>query len=71
MIYPSTDSLLGNKYNRFAVCIIVSKRARQLINGAPTLANSSSKNAVTIAINELSENKIHFQNVKHRVKKLT
>jgi DNA-directed RNA polymerase subunit omega len=71
MIHPSIDSLLQKNYNRFALCIIVSKRARQLINGVPTLANCNSKNAVTIAINELSENKILFQNSKHRVKKLT
>ncbi|MBS4021868.1 MAG: DNA-directed RNA polymerase subunit omega [Dethiobacter sp.] len=68
MIYPSMDTLLKKTENRFALCIITGKRARQLISGAHSLNNYSSKNAVTIAINEVSENKIPYVSPKHRIK---
>jgi DNA-directed RNA polymerase subunit omega len=69
MIHPTMDTLLENVDNRFALCIITGKRARQLIGGAHSQNNYSSKNAVTIAINEVSENKIAHVSPKHRVKK--
>jgi len=60
MIHPSIDLLLKKADNRFALCIITGKRARQLIDGAHIPNNYSSKNAVTIAVNELSEDVIKF-----------
>ncbi len=69
MIYPSMDTLLENAENRFALCIITGKRARQLIGGTHSPNNYSSKNAVTIAINEVSENKISYVSPKkNRIK---
>ena len=71
MIQKSIDSSSVKGYNRFALCIIVGKRARRLIEGAPALAESTSKNAVSIAISEICENKIAFESQNPRVRKLT
>ena len=70
MIQQSIDSSSAKGYNRFALCIIVGKRARGLISGEAPLAQSSSKNAVSVAISEISENKISFESSNPRVRKL-
>jgi len=56
MAEPSISTLLRKVDNRFILCIVTGKRAKQLINGAHKLTNCKSKNAVTIAINEINEN---------------
>jgi len=60
MIDPSINSLLEKVDNRYTLCTITGKRARQLINGAYKYTNCSSKNAVTVAINEINENMITY-----------
>lgn len=66
MMHPSLDSLLEKVDNRFALCIIAGKRARQLIDGAHKLTNYNSWSEVTIAMNEVSENKITHVSPKYR-----
>lgn len=68
MIYPSIDSLLKKAESPFALCSIIGKRARQLTGGAYTSINCSSKNAVTIAANEINESKLAFVTPKCRNK---
>lgn len=69
MIYPSIDSLLKQADSPFALCIIIGKRARQLVNGAQTLSNCNSQNAVTNAVNETNESKLSY--VHPRIAKIT
>jgi DNA-directed RNA polymerase subunit omega len=69
MIHPSIDALLKKADSRFALCIVIGKRARQLISGADVLVNYKSQNAVTLALNEISEDKISFVPLKNPVKK--
>lgn len=68
MTDPSITSLLEKVDDRFSLCIIAGKRARQLISGARKLTNCSSKNAVTIAVNEINENKITYVRTKCGIK---
>ena len=68
MTDPSINSLLKKVDDRFSLCIITGKRARQLINGAHKLTSCSSKNAVTIAVNEINENKITYVRTKCGIK---
>lgn len=68
MIGPSINSLLEKVDSRYTLCIITGNRARQLINGAHKLTNCSSKNAVTVAINEINENKITYVRTKYGFK---
>lgn len=57
MSYPIINPA-GKKYSRFALCAITGKRARQLIDGDDKLTNCSSKKAITVAVDEINENKI-------------
>lgn len=68
MVEPPIDSLLEKVDNRFTLCMITGKRARQLINGAHKLTNCTSKNAITIAVNEINENMITFVRTKSGIK---
>lgn len=68
MIEPSISSLMEKTEDRFTLCIIAGKRARQIINGAHKLAYCDSKNAVTIAATEIDANKIAFIRTKSGIK---
>ena len=59
MTYPLVNT--GKNLNKFTLCTITGKRARQLIDGVHQLTNCSSNNAVVVAINEIDENKITFR----------
>jgi len=68
MVEPPIGSLLEKVDNRFTLCIVAGKRARQLINGAHKLTNNTSKNAITIAVNEINENMITYVRTKSGIK---
>lgn len=68
MIDPSINSLLEKVDNLYTLCIFAGKRARQLTNGAEKLTNCSSKNVVTVATNEINENKITYVRKKRSIK---
>lgn len=50
--------------NRYTSIVVVSKRARQLIDGVPSVIEGSSTKPVTIAIEELEAGKIQWENKK-------
>lgn len=58
MVDPSIGALLNKVGNKYTLCIIVGKRARQLTAGAGKLIICSSEKNVTIAINEVYEDKV-------------
>lgn len=64
MIDPSILQLLKKVDNRYALVVITSKRARQLIAGDKKLVDIDSKKPVTIAINEIDQGKIVFDTPK-------
>jgi len=68
MVEPPIGSLLEKADNRFTLCIITGKRARQLIDGAHKLTNCTSHNPITVAINEINENMITFVRTKSGIK---
>jgi len=68
MLYPLINSLLEKVDNKFTLCILVGKRARQLVNGAHRLSNCSSNKPVTIAINEVNEDMITYVRTKSGLK---
>lgn len=51
----------ANKGNRYTEIMVVSQRARQLIDGAEPVLESSSTKPVTIAIEELRAGKIDWE----------
>ena len=58
MINPPINELLNKVDNAYELCAVVSKRARQLVEGAHPLTEYISKKSVSIASNELYEGKI-------------
>jgi DNA-directed RNA polymerase subunit omega len=68
MIKPTLGELLKKVDNRFALVNVVSKRARQLIDGSHTLVRCNSDKPVTIAINEVNENMITYVGTKSGLK---
>jgi len=64
MIYPTLMSLLEKVDSKYTLVVAVAKRARQLVDGQPKLTNINSNKPVTIAINELYEDKITYERTK-------
>ena len=63
MLYPSMSDLLEKVDCRYTLVIEVSKRARQLIAGDPSLLENTlpDDKAVSIAVNEIHQNKIEYR----------
>lgn len=68
MVEPPINSLLEKVDNRFTLCIVTGKRARQLIDGSHKLTNCTSDNAITVAVNEINENMITYVRTKSGIK---
>jgi len=62
MINPSIMDLLNKVDDRYSLVILTSKRARQLIEGSEPLINTKSRKALTIAINEVYEGEVGYEN---------
>lgn len=60
IVRPTVNELLKHAENRFALVIATSKRARQIANGDEKLTNIDEKSPVTLAANEIAENKIRI-----------
>jgi DNA-directed RNA polymerase subunit omega len=73
MIHPRIDELLENVDSRYALVIVAAKRARQINNYhhqlgegtfddfPPPLVESRSKNYLTMALEEVANNKIRYE----------
>ena len=61
MIYPTLSSLLEKVDSKYTLVVAVAKRARQLVDGQPRLTKVDSNKPVTIAINEINDNKIVYE----------
>ena len=72
MLHPSYSDLMNvvNKEveegetpvvnSRYSIVMATSKRARQIVSGAKTQVNPNGKKALSIAIEELANEKIHI-----------
>lgn len=58
MLTPPINELIDKVGSRYALVIATSKRARQIIDGAELLIDTKSLKPVTIATNELYQDKI-------------
>lgn len=62
MINPSVVDLLKKVEDRYSLVIVTSKRARQIIDGSEELVHVESKKPLTVAINEVNEGLIKYEN---------
>ncbi len=68
MIYPSINELMKKVDSRYTLVVETAKRARQLVDGANKLTKVNSDKEVTIAIHEISEDKITYVRTKNVIK---
>ncbi len=65
MIYPSINELMKKVDSRYTLVVETAKRARQLVDGANKLTKFNSDKEVTVAIHEISEDKITYIRTKN------
>lgn len=68
MIFPSIGALLNKVDSRYTLAVAAAKRARQITEGAHKLTKCSSDKPVTIAINEINDDKITYVRTKDGIK---
>lgn len=68
MINPGLGSLLKKVDSRYTLVVETAKRARQLVGGANKLVDCKSNKDVTIAVNEINEDKITYIRTKSGIK---
>jgi DNA-directed RNA polymerase subunit omega len=68
MILPAIGTLLEKVDSRYTLVVAAAKRARQITEGAHKLTKCSSDKPVTIAINEIHDNKITYVRTKSGIK---
>ncbi len=68
MIEPGISSLLERVDSRYTLVVAAAKRARQITEGAHKLTECNSEKPVTIAINEIDEQKITYIRTKSGIK---
>jgi len=64
MARVTVEDCLEREDNRFALVVLASQRARQLMKGAGTLVQSKNKSAVT-ALREIAAGKVHYDRPSH------
>lgn len=68
MIEPSINMLLEKADSRYTLVILAAKRARQIAEGAHKLTKCKSDKPVTVAVNEIGEDKITYVRTKSGIK---
>ncbi|RKD34358.1 DNA-directed RNA polymerase subunit omega [Thermohalobacter berrensis] len=61
MLYPSINDLLKKVDSRYSLVMVVSKRARQLVDGEEALVDVDTNKSVTKAIHEVADGKIEYE----------
>lgn len=68
MINPAISDLLKKVDNRYSLVEVISKRARQLVNGEEALLETDIVKPVSVAIEEINEDLISYKTVKEGIK---
>ncbi len=61
MIYPAIGDLMEKFKSRYSLVIGVAKRAREIYQTGVTFTECKSTKPVTVAVNEIAENKVSFK----------
>lgn len=68
MIYPAIGDLLKKVDSRYTLVVAAAKRARVIAEGDQRLSKCDSDKPVTIAINEIYEDKVIYTRTKEGIK---
>ena len=67
MTKPELNDLVEKAGNRYTLIVEASKRARQIIDGSTPLVTCENDNPVTLAVNEIDQDKVVFISSKESV----
>ncbi|HWR05257.1 DNA-directed RNA polymerase subunit omega [Sporomusa sp.] len=68
MINPSLDVLVQKVDSKYTLVVLAAKRAREIMDGKPSLIESKSNKPVTIALEEIAQGKITYERTKTGIK---
>jgi DNA-directed RNA polymerase subunit omega len=61
MLYPSINEIRKKADSRYTLVILAAKRARDIIDGKPSLTEAETERPVSIAANEIAEDLITYK----------
>ncbi len=61
MLYPSINTIRSKADSRYTLVIMAAKRARDIIDGYPSLTDEDVTKPVSIAANEIADDLITYQ----------
>lgn len=61
LLYPAYSDLIDKTGSRYGLVITVTKRARELLEGAQPLVKTNSDKVITIATEELAQDKLQIK----------
>lgn len=68
MKQPSLDVLMTQVDSKYTLVVAAAKRAREITEGSPKMVDSDSYKPVTIALQEISNNKINYERTRAGIK---
>lgn len=68
MIHPSLDVLVTKVDSKYTLVVLAAKRAREIMDGSVTMVESKSNKQVTIALEEVAQDKISYERTKSGIK---
>ncbi|HEY3425648.1 MAG TPA: DNA-directed RNA polymerase subunit omega [Negativicutes bacterium] len=68
MIHPSLDLLVNKVDSKYTLVVLAAKRAREIMNGDMSMAESKSNKQVTLALEEIAQGKISYERTKTGIK---
>jgi len=68
MLNPPIDTLLTKVDCKYTLVVFAAKRAREILNGDKPLVDCKSNKPVTIAMEEIAQDKIGYQRIKTGIK---
>ncbi|MDO4580991.1 MAG: DNA-directed RNA polymerase subunit omega [Bacillota bacterium] len=66
---PSINTLMKNVDSKYTLVILAAKRARSVIDDNPDLLAAGAINPVSLALDEVSEGKLSWENAKNSVER--
>ncbi len=68
MINPSIDILVTKVDSKYTLVVLAAKRAREIMDGSVSEVDSKSNKQVTIALEEIAQDKITYERTKSGIK---
>ena len=68
MMSPTLEVLLDKVDDKYTLCVVAAKRAREIINSGGILVDGKPLNPVSVALEEIASGKITYQRTKVGIK---